>query len=113
MFVLGKNNAFTRDIFSAQMQSVWKGAPNIDMDTPKSTRDYYFEDLRVGQHFETGTHTVSEDEIKTFAATFNPQPFHLDDQLARNTLILYARKLARNVLISPMALQMKNMSSDA
>ena len=51
------------------------------MDTPKSTRDYYFEDLRVGQHFETGTHTVSEDEIKAFAATFDPQPFHLDEQL--------------------------------
>ena len=56
------------------------------MDTPKSTHDYYFEDLRVGQHFKTGTHTVSEDEIKAFAATFDPQPFHLDEQLARNTL---------------------------
>ncbi|MBA2658067.1 MAG: MaoC family dehydratase [Nitrosospira sp.] len=56
------------------------------MDTPKSTRNYYFEDLSVGQHFETDTHTVSEDEIKAFAAAFDPQPFHLDEQLARDTL---------------------------
>ncbi len=68
------------------MQSVWKSDFSIDMDTPKSTRNYYFEDLSVGQHFETDTHTVSEDEIKAFAAAFDPQPFHLDEQLARDTL---------------------------
>jgi len=56
------------------------------MDIPEGTRDLYFEDLRVGQHFETGTHTVSEDEIKAFAAAFDPQPSHLDDRLARGTL---------------------------
>ena len=56
------------------------------MDTPKGSGDFYFEDLRVGQRFETGTHTLSEDEIKAFAAAFDPQPFHLDEQLARGTL---------------------------
>ena len=56
------------------------------MDIPKGSSDFYFEDLRVGQRFETGTHTISEDEIKAFAAAFDPQPFHLDEQLARGTL---------------------------
>ncbi len=56
------------------------------MDTPKGTGGFYFEDLRVGQRFETGTHTVNGDEIKAFAAAFDPQPFHLDEQLACGTL---------------------------
>jgi acyl dehydratase len=58
----------------------------MDMDTLKGTGNFYFEDLRVGQHFETGTHIVSEDEIKAFATAFDPQPFHLDEQLASSTL---------------------------
>ncbi|MEO7465311.1 MAG: MaoC/PaaZ C-terminal domain-containing protein [Nitrosospira sp.] len=68
------------------MQSVWKSDSNIDIETPKSTGGYYFEDLNVGQHFKTQTHIVSEDDIKAFAAAFDPQPFHLDEQLARGTL---------------------------
>ena len=43
----------------------------------------YFDDLHVGQHFETATHTITEAEIKAFAAAYDPQPFHLDDGLAR------------------------------
>lgn len=46
----------------------------------------YFEDLAVGQRFTTGTHTVTEEEIKAFAAQFDPQPFHLDESAARGTL---------------------------
>jgi acyl dehydratase len=45
--------------------------------------DFYFDDLRVGQRFESGTHTITEEAIKSFAAAFDPQPFHLDDALAR------------------------------
>ena len=48
--------------------------------------DYYFDDLRVGQRFETGTHTITEAEIKAFAAAFDPQPFHLDDLRARDSV---------------------------
>ncbi len=50
------------------------------------TEKFYFDDLRVGQRFETGTYTVTEEAIKTFAAAFDPQPFHLDDQRARASL---------------------------
>ena len=48
--------------------------------------DFYFDDLRVGMRFETGTHTITEDDIKAFAASFDPQPFHLDDALARTSV---------------------------
>jgi acyl dehydratase len=46
----------------------------------------YLEDLRVGQRFESGSHTLTAAEIKAFAAQFDPQPFHLDEQAATDTL---------------------------
>jgi len=46
----------------------------------------YLEDLSVGQRFTTGTLTVTETEIKAFAGRYDPQPFHLDDAAARETL---------------------------
>lgn len=46
----------------------------------------YFEDLSVGQRFLSRCHTISTDEIKAFAAQYDPQPFHLDDVAARDTL---------------------------
>jgi acyl dehydratase len=38
----------------------------------------YLEDLQVGQRFQSGTRSVDEEEIRTFAQQFDPQPFHLD-----------------------------------
>jgi acyl dehydratase len=61
-------------------------APAIAMEVSVATDDYYFDDLRVGLRFETGSHTITEAEIKAFAAAFDPQPFHLDDERARGTL---------------------------
>ena len=45
----------------------------------------YFEDLAVGQIYRTKSLTVDADAIKTFAASFDPQPFHLDEAKAANT----------------------------
>jgi acyl dehydratase len=45
----------------------------------------YFEDLAVGQMFVTGTVTVELEEVKAFAAKFDPQPFHLDEDAARGS----------------------------
>jgi acyl dehydratase len=42
----------------------------------------YLEDLAVGQTFGSGTITVDRDRVKTFAAEFDPQPFHLDERAA-------------------------------
>jgi acyl dehydratase len=42
----------------------------------------YLEDLAVGQTFRSGTVTVDPVRLKAFAAEFDPQPFHLDEQAA-------------------------------
>ncbi len=46
----------------------------------------YLEDLAIGQRFTTGTKQVEEAELKAFAATYDPQPFHLDHEAAKSTL---------------------------
>jgi acyl dehydratase len=38
----------------------------------------YFDDLPVGYSFETGTRTLSEDDILGFARSWDPQYFHTD-----------------------------------
>jgi acyl dehydratase len=46
----------------------------------------WFEDLSLGMRFKSATVQISEDDIKQFAAKFDPQPFHLDDEAAQKTL---------------------------
>jgi acyl dehydratase len=46
----------------------------------------YFEDLAVGDTFEVGSHTVTKDEIVTFAEQFDPQPFHVDEEAATDSM---------------------------
>ena len=46
----------------------------------------YLDDIRVGQRFSSASHAMDEAQIKAFAAQFDPQPFHLDEQAARNSL---------------------------
>ena len=46
----------------------------------------YFDDLQPGQQFVTDSRTISEEDILRFAREFDPQPFHLDHEAARQTL---------------------------
>jgi acyl dehydratase len=46
----------------------------------------YFDDFAVGQTFRSGTLAVDSAAIKSFAAQFDPQPFHLDEVAAQATL---------------------------
>src|SRR6266446_6136273 len=46
----------------------------------------YLDDLSVGQRFTSATHTIDESQIKAFAAQFDPQPFHTDENAAARTL---------------------------
>ena len=46
----------------------------------------YLEDFAVGQIFRAGPLPVGAERIKTFAAEFDPQPFHLDENAARDTI---------------------------
>jgi acyl dehydratase len=44
------------------------------------------EDFAVGQTFASGRLRISVEEIKAFAAKFDPQPFHLDEEAAKDTI---------------------------
>ena len=46
----------------------------------------YLDDLQVGQRFVSKTLVVDEAEIKAFARQFDPQPFHLDENAAKDSL---------------------------
>jgi acyl dehydratase len=47
---------------------------------------HYLEDFAVGQVYGTGRLRIDRERITTFAAQFDPQPFHLDDNAARETI---------------------------
>jgi acyl dehydratase len=46
-----------------------------------------FEDFAVGQAFPLGPRVISADEIISFATEFDPQPFHLDAEAARISIL--------------------------
>lgn len=45
----------------------------------------YLEDFQPGQKFGSGRLSVEAARIKSFAAEFDPQPFHIDEATARDT----------------------------
>ena len=46
----------------------------------------YLEDFAAGLTFTSGVARIDADQITRFAAEFDPQPFHLDDEAARDTI---------------------------
>ena len=47
----------------------------------------WFDDLKLGMRFKSGELTVSKQDILRFAAEFDPQPFHLDEEAAKATML--------------------------
>ena len=46
----------------------------------------YLEDLYVGQRFTSAPHPLDAVQIKRFAAEYDPQPFHLDEEAAKGSI---------------------------
>jgi acyl dehydratase len=46
----------------------------------------FFEDIEIGARRELGSFTFTAESIKKFAAQFDPQPFHLDEEAGRRSL---------------------------
>ena len=46
----------------------------------------YLEDFAAGQTFRSGCIRIEADRIKRFAAEFDPQPFHLDERAASESM---------------------------
>lgn len=43
---------------------------------------YYYEDLAVGDEWDAGTVSITEDELREFAERYDPQEFHVDEAAA-------------------------------
>ena len=48
--------------------------------------DLHFEDFEPGQVYELGTRLVTESEIVAFAREWDPQPFHVDPEAAKESV---------------------------
>ena len=51
------------------------------------THPVYFEDFHPGQKFDCGSYELTKEEIVAFAREFDPQPFHLDEHAAKDSLL--------------------------
>jgi acyl dehydratase len=47
--------------------------------------EQYLEDYAVGQTYVSGRQRVDKEQIFAFAREFDPQPYHLDEEAARNS----------------------------
>jgi acyl dehydratase len=54
--------------------------------------ELYLDDLRPGQTFALGRRSIARDEIVDFAKAWDPQPFHLDEEAAKDSI--YGRLIA-------------------
>jgi acyl dehydratase len=54
--------------------------------SPHRAVRYYWEDFVVGQTREFGQHLVTREAVLDFARQFDPQPFHIDDAAAAQSL---------------------------
>lgn len=48
--------------------------------------DIYFEDFAAGQEYDLGSHTLEQAAIVDFATQFDPQPFHIDEHAAEQSI---------------------------
>jgi len=48
--------------------------------------DLYFEDFTVGREFRTDGATLTKSQILDFALAFDPQPFHMDVEAAKQSM---------------------------
>ena len=70
----------------------------------------YFEDLSIGQKIKIGPISITEKEIIEFAKKYDPQPFHIDAEKAKDSLFggfhldgicsLYMRMLYDGLLVN-------------
>ncbi len=49
-------------------------------------RAFYFEDYVAGEQQLAGSYTVTAEEVILFATQWDPQPFHIDPEIAKSSL---------------------------
>lgn len=53
---------------------------------PSDESARYFEDVQIGDTMEHGEYRVTKAEIVEFAQQYDPQPFHVDEELATESM---------------------------
>jgi acyl dehydratase len=49
-------------------------------------KTFYFEEIEVGQMWESSEYLVTRDDIIAFAKRWDPQPFHIDDEAGARSI---------------------------
>lgn len=57
----------------------------MNADTQNHAELLTLDDLSIGQKFQSGEYTLSAKQIIEFAKEYDPQPFHTDEELAKDT----------------------------
>jgi len=89
-YVPREQNRDADDLANAALDSTsgvkpaYGSAPAKAASPPKGSLS--LEDLHVGQKFTSGTYRMDAERIKAFAAEFDPQPFHLDEAAAKQSV---------------------------
>ncbi len=52
----------------------------------KKENTIFLEDLHVGMEHKFGSKTMTKEEIIRFASEFDPQPFHIDEEAAKDSM---------------------------
>ena len=59
---------------------------NASSATQSAKSGWYLDDLRVGMKFQSGIFLIDQRQMIDFAKQFDPQPFHLDVELAKQSI---------------------------
>lgn len=57
-----------------------------DMSPALEGKPFYFDDCIVGAEHAAASHTITAGEIIDFASTWDPQPWHVDEEVARASI---------------------------
>jgi hypothetical protein len=82
--------SFTNDCFGKLTTEHWlsKGYSSKQASNGRRTvaNDLWLEDIQVGDRFRTDVYDLTAEEIIEFATQWDPQPFHLGEEAAQDTL---------------------------
>ncbi|SDY08852.1 MaoC family dehydratase [Halobellus clavatus] len=70
----------------------------------------YYEDIEVGTTASFGSYEVTAEEIKEFAEKYDPQPFHVDEEAAADSM--FGELVASGWHTMAMCMRMVNQNPD-
>jgi acyl dehydratase len=59
---------------------------NVNSPMQETRKPWYLDDLSVGLRFRSGSFLIDEQQMIDFARQFDPQPFHLDAERAKQSI---------------------------